>query len=191
MLAHTDATLRSDIDTLETAYEIIELRKPVAAASRKGISWQGPLHAERIVDLAKIANDDDVDYYTQWRRNVESIAQRAAIRDEDLKHRCGRPTKTTKSPCSNRPVYVPGRGHAGGLGCTRHLTAVEREVVARYFYDAVAHHDCPGCVAESGIACFTDGDDPRKLRSVDGAWPPTRAFAGEEVHTARLDRVQL
>lgn len=176
---------------LQVAYDLIEGKVPVAPSGPKGIHWRAPLSPGELIYYADIATDADTDYRAQRKLIAAAAAQRAAVRRVELDHQCGRPTKTNGTPCANRPVYFPGAGHGGGLGCSRHLTPQEREVMTGLFRDAVTHHDCPGCVATQGNPCFTDGEDPRRLRSVDGAWPTKKAFDGEEVHTTRLDLVKV
>ncbi|GAB2451669.1 hypothetical protein [Nocardia tengchongensis] len=119
LLSRSACTVATDLGELQFAYDIIERKLPVAPAGPKGINWRAPLRPEELIYYAEIATSADADYRTQRELNAAAAAQRAAVRRVELDHQCGRPTKTSGAPCANRPVYLPGAGHGGGLGGRR------------------------------------------------------------------------
>jgi hypothetical protein len=187
-----------DLTNMEYAWEVVDLDLPVAGAAphsemradESHRRWRGPLEPAELLYMAHIAAPDAPGYRTQLRENTAYFEARDRRRREDREVACGRPNKDG-SPCGSRPLYAPGLGWHGGLGCWRHVTTAEKASVERAYVQAVADNDCPGCIATAGRPCHVGEDAARYLRLVDGEWARVRSYGDHKVHDARLDLVEL
>jgi hypothetical protein len=187
-----------DLANLRNAWDVVDQDLPVAGAAphsqmRAGEShrrWRGPLEPEELLYMAQIAVPDAPGYRTQLRKNIAFFEARDRRLREDQEAACGRPTKGG-SACGSLPIYAPGLGRHGGLGCWRHVSAAEKAAVERAYVQAITDHDCPGCIATAGRACHTGEDAAPYLRLVDGEWARVRSYRDHKVHDARLDLVEF
>jgi hypothetical protein len=188
-----------DLADLRDAWEVVDLNLPVADAaphSRMRANephrrWRGPLEPQELLHMAQIATPDAPGYRAQLRENTAYFEARANQGSRNQEIVCGRPNKDG-SPCGVRPLYAPGAGWKGGLGCWRHVTGAEKAALDRAYAQAIAEHDCPGCVGKAGKSCHTGEDAARYMRLLaNGEWAKVRSYGDYKVHDARLDLVEF
>lgn len=196
--AEPDEPVR-DLAALRDAWAVVDLNLPVAGAAPHSPQradeshrrWRGPLEPEELLHMAEIAGPGAVGYRRQLRENTAYFDAREKRVREDQEFLCGHPNQAGDDGCRLRPVYAPGVGWRGGLHCWRHVTAAEKAALDRAYGQAIADHDCPGCIAKAGKPCHTGEGAARYMRLVDGEWAQVRSYSGHKVHDARLDLVEF
>lgn len=189
-----------DFEDLAVAWRFVDGNFPVYGAlphshERSHEShrrWRGPLTPRELIVCATFDPEEgNAEHLGTYRQNLaantEHFAEMDRLRQARQELRCGRETAGGGS-CKARLVYMPTREGSfdTDFPCRLHLSDEEHRALAAVYATAQRDHDCPGCEATAGQACFAGENDARRLRLVDGEWARKYTYRDHTVHDARL-----